>query len=186
MFEKIDIKQYFKSEDDINYHQIHLVIKNQLRSDQAFTAHTKTRGEVTGGGAKPYRQKGTGRARRGTNRTPLRRGGGIVFGPRFRVVTAKSNKKVARKAIRDLFLHKASNMFQIKYTNEQKTRDFAKHFDVSKKYAIIGTVSDEALFQATRNLPNVYLMTVQSLNLNAISYCDDIVLTQTALTGLEG
>jgi large subunit ribosomal protein L4 len=172
---------------------IHRVYITQLKNSRKYTASTKTKSEVRGGGRKPWKQKGTGRARAGSLRSPLFVGGGISFGPKPRIV----NKKEKRLAIlAALYLKKNSFLF----LNEQ---EFIKTFEKVKTKMILSTLnnlkiekSKKVLFLLTtpkvsfyknfwlssRNLKNVEVTTTASLNLNQILNAEYIVLSETALS----
>jgi large subunit ribosomal protein L4 len=168
-------------------HQVYLAIKDQNASMQQHTAHTKTRSDVSGGGAKPYRQKGTGRARRGTNRTPLRRGGGVVFGPRFKICSHKVNKKVKRAAILSLFKMKANVLQEISYESAQPhTKDLRDIFNVNHKVCLIVNGVDETICLAARNYKNVQMMTLDNLQLQDISCSESVFFTSAVVSILEG
>jgi large subunit ribosomal protein L4 len=176
---------------------IHRVYITQLKNSRKYTASTKTKSEVRGGGRKPWKQKGTGRARAGSLRSPLFVGGGISFGPKPRIVNKKVNKKEKRLAIlAALYLKKNSFLF----LNEQ---EFIKTFEKVKTKMILSTLnnlkiekSKKVLFLLTtpkvsfyknfwlssRNLKNVEVTTTASLNLNQILNAEYIVLSETALS----
>jgi large subunit ribosomal protein L4 len=168
-------------------HQIYLTIKDQNASMQQHTAHTKTRSEVNGGGAKPYRQKGTGRARRGTNRSPLRRGGGVIFGPRFKTVSHKVNKKVKRAAIVSLFKAKADVLQEITYESTRPmTKELREVFNANKRISLIVDNVDEMICLAARNFKNVHMMTIDSLQLQDIACSESVYVTSAVVSNLEG
>ena len=156
---------------------LHLVVKSQLAAKRAGTHATKTRAKVSGGGVKPWKQKGTGRARSGSNRSPVWRGGAIVFGPTPRDYSFKVNRKIkalalkmalsSRLASEDLLVLKSIELPEV------KTRHFAavaKNLELGK--ALIVLPEDDAnLARAARNLQNVKLMPASQLNvLDVLSY----------------
>ncbi|OGZ32912.1 MAG: 50S ribosomal protein L4 [Candidatus Portnoybacteria bacterium RBG_13_40_8] len=159
----------------INNNLIYQVINVQLANKRKHLAKVKDRGEVRGGGRKPWRQKGTGRARHGSIRSPLWKGGGVTFGPNpGKIFNRKINKKAKRKAILMTLSSKANDKeliimedFKIK---EAKTKVMAnlinKILKEEKKPSILLTASqkDENLIKAIRNIPNTKIIPVNSLN----------------------
>lgn len=152
------------------------------------TAATKSRGQVSGSGKKPYRQKGTGMARHGEKRSPIWVGGGVVFGPNGRDYSVKMNRKLKRLSLaRSLFDRQQENalVFMESLSVEQpKTKDFA---EVLKKLDLHGTVLlvdaefDENLILAARNLPQVFMMDAASVNAWDIAYCDHVLVSAEGL-----
>jgi len=159
----------------INNNLIYQVINVQLANKRKHLAKVKDRGEVRGGGRKPWRQKGTGRARHGSIRSPLWKGGGVTFGPNpGKIFNRKINKKAKRKAILMALSSKANDKeliimedFKIK---EAKTKVMFslinKILKEEKKPSILLTASqkDENLIKAIRNIPNTKIIPVNSLN----------------------
>lgn len=156
---------------------IHKVYLSILKSARKYTAHTKTKKEVRGGGRKPWKQKGTGRARAGSSRSPLWVGGGISFGPRTRKVFKKINKKEKQLAIAAAFYLKKnkikiiSNLF---FKNcSVKTKELAtklnifKEFTQKKNILIVTDIHKNSLL-SLKNLKNVKLCSKKNLNLNLI------------------
>jgi len=177
---------------EIKPHLIHEVVKMQLANRRAGTAATKNRSAVRGGGKKPWRQKGTGRARVGTIRSPLWRGGGVVFGPMPRDYSYKVPKKVRKGALRSAVLLKAQegkllivDKLELK---EAKTREFVQVMkDLSVQEAlVVVSEKDETLERASRNVPGVKVLVVAGLNVYDIMRYDTLVMTQPALEKLEG
>jgi large subunit ribosomal protein L4 len=166
------------------------VIVAQAANARQGTASTKTRGEVSGGGRKPWRQKGTGRARAGSNRSPLWSGGGVVFGPKPRDYSKKINKKVKDLAFRRAFFDRAvsGEILVLEALESQgKTKQISGLLD---KVAPEGTVllvekrfSDEAI-RAARNLPHVVLREADHVSSTDLCLCDRVVVTSQALDAL--
>ncbi|MCF0109067.1 MAG: 50S ribosomal protein L4 [Erysipelotrichaceae bacterium] len=161
----------------------------QQASWRQGTHKTKTRREVSGGGKKPFRQKGTGRARQGSTRATQWRGGGIAFGPQPRNYTFKMNRKVRRLALRSALSEKvaASNMTVLENMNFEaiKTKNFVefmKTFNFDKKTLFVVDASEDFdnAFLSMRNIPNAMLLTVETLNVYDISNADQLVMTETA------
>lgn len=171
---------------------IHKVYLAQLKTSRKYTASTKTKSEVRGGGRKPWKQKGTGNARAGSNRSPLWVGGGVIFGPKPRTVKKKINKKEKRLAILSaLYLKKQQlviledNIFE-NFTKNIKTKNVLKlienlNTDVKGKILFILTKSNKDFWLATRNLKNVEVTVANCLNLDQLLKADQILLSNTSL-----
>lgn len=156
-------------------------------------AHTKTKGEVRGGGKKPWKQKGTGRARQGSTRNPQWVGGGIAFGPRSdRNFSVKVNRRVKQKA---LFMALSDKVNEEKVLVLEdfkpkaiKTKDAAqlfKNLPAARRTLAIVAKSQPELMRMVRNLQNVHLITVQSLNLNDVLHARQIVFWKDAVAAFE-
>lgn len=170
---------------------IHKVYLAQLKNSRDYTASTKTKSEVRGGGKKPWRQKGTGNARAGSSRSPLWVGGGVSFGPKPRVVNKKINKKERRLAVLSaLYLKKA----QLQFVDENlftsftviKTKLLLKtltelNINDKEKILVILTSQNKNFWLATRNLKNVEVTTVDCLNLEQILKTNRILLSNIGL-----
>ena len=171
----------------INPHNLYLYVKAYLANQRAGTAHTKTRGEVSGGGKKPFRQKGLGRARQGSIRAPHFVGGGVAHGPRNeRDWSQKLNKKQKRVALKYALNEKAENgkifvVDEIKIESG-KTKDAAnylKEFN-QRDYLIVVDEMDDKTFLAFRNIPNVYIITPEELNAYYASVFKSIIFDKPA------
>lgn len=155
---------------------------------RAGTASTKTRAMVRGGGAKPWRQKGTGRARAGSSRSPVWVGGGVAFGPHPRDFSKKVNKKVKKLALKRVFSEKlkTSNVHVVDKLDilDYKTKNFAALLDKlglkSKILVLVKSFTDNIL-KAASNLPNVLLTKVDSVNVYQMLLCDDVLFTEEAI-----
>lgn len=164
------------------FYLVHHYQKHQLRQK---TASTKTRAEVRGGGAKPYKQKGTGRARRGTNRTPLRVGGGVIFGPKPIKRKMKLNKLLVRKALQQALLLAGDKITLLKSDGF----DFASAKEIlkkqpAKKVLIILNFENQDLQKSFGNFKNCVLSTPQRLLLQTIIVSDSILIEESALSEL--
>ena len=155
---------------DFNEALVHQAVVSFLAGSRQGSSKQKTRSEVRGGGKKPYRQKGTGRARAGTIRSPLWRGGGIAFAATPRDYSKKINKKMYRAAIRSIFseLLRQGRLGAIEkpVLENPKTKEianFLKEFSLSK-FLIITDELDVNLYLSARNIPNVDIITVREIN----------------------
>lgn len=171
---------------------IHRVIKEQLNKQKHGNANTKTRSEIRGGGRKPWKQKGTGRARAGSTRSPLWRGGGVIFGPKTKRCNSKINKKEKRLAIKTLLCNKASQITVInnlfKNIKEPNTKILLKTlnqlgYSLSKKTKILIVVNKKNYhtYLSSRNLSNLEIIEAKNLNSLSIIKADQILLTNEAL-----
>ena len=174
--------------DAVLYDAIRLA-QNSLRQG---TADTKTRSEVSGGGRKPYRQKGTGRARQGSIRAPHYPGGGVVFGPHPRSYTTKMNKKERRLALKSALSYKVIESELIvldKFKAEtNKTKDMVNvlaNLNLTKKTLIVVDELTENLILATRNLRNVVLLAANEINVLDVVASDNMVITEAAVKKIE-
>lgn len=172
-------------------HIMHEVVTMQLACRRSGTACTKGRAEVRGGGHKPWRQKGTGRARVGSNRSPLWRGGGVVFGPKPRSYAYKVPKKVRRLALKMALSSKLANgqlLILDQYPFEApKTKEFVKvleNLQVDKALFIIAG-EDEVLTLSSRNVPYTQVMRTEGLNVYDILKYEYLVVFQPAISQIE-
>jgi large subunit ribosomal protein L4 len=172
----------------INPHNLYLYVKAYLANQRAGTAHTKTRGEVRGGGRKPFRQKGLGRARQGSIRAPQWVGGGVAHGPRnTRDWSQKINKKQKRVALKFALNEKGENnaLFVVPEIKIEsgKTRDAAKFLEKLPKfkdYLIVADKIDEKTYLAFRNIPNVDVIYPEELNAYFASVYKAIIFDEAA------
>ena len=163
---------------DFNESLVHQAVVSFMAGSRQGTSKQKTRSEVRGGGKKPYRQKGTGRARAGTIRSPLWRGGGVTFAATPRDYSKKINKKMYRAAIRSIFseLLRQGRLVAIEQPvlEKPKTKEianFLKEFSLSK-VLIITDELDVNLYLSSRNIPNVDIITVREINpVNLLKAC---------------
>lgn len=175
-----------------NAYVLHSATVAQLASRRRGTQSTLLRGEVRGGGRKPWRQKGTGRARAGSSRSPLWRGGGVVFGPKPREYGFSLPKKVRRLALRSALSAKVQvdNLIVLEDLQlpEAKTREMVKvlkALNVGKKALVVTAEPDENVQRATRNIEGVKALTVEGLNVVDLLHHDVLVLTKDAVTKTE-
>ncbi len=176
----------------VKQHVLHQVVTMQLTNRRAGTASTKGRSETRGGGQKPYRQKGTGRARAGSRRSPLWRGGGVVFGPRPRSYVYKVPKKVRRQALKMALTSKLQDKALI-VVNELnletvKTKRFVEVMGALKaREALIVTDQKiEKLELSSRNVPRVKVVRSEGLNVYDILKFKHLILLEPSVKQLEG
>jgi large subunit ribosomal protein L4 len=173
----------------VNRTLIHQAVVHQLAGRRAGTADTQTRAEVSGGGAKPWRQKGTGRSRQGSRRAPQWAGGGVVFGPHPRAYEQKLNAKMRRAALRGVLSTKAAEgalrVVQGFDLSEIGTRAFAERLAAWKtegKVLVVLPERDHIVERSGRNLPEVRVILADALNVVDLLNADTIVFTADALT----
>lgn len=172
-----------------NHELLKLAYDSYLANARLASATTKQRGEVSGGGKKPWKQKGTGRARFGSTRNPIWRGGGVVFGPRGNENYTKKLSKTAKKvAIRQALTvaHDAKNISILPYEEKVtgKTRDavaFLKQFKLDRKVLLVTSEKTPELMRATNNLQEVLVIRANYLNVYHILNADHIVISPQAL-----
>ena len=180
-------------EESGNY-LLHKDLLRHFNSQKQGTLSTKTRSEVRGGGRKPWRQKGTGRARAGSNRSPLWKGGGIIFGPKPKKVVLKLNKKERRLALQTLLYNKKNNILIIENLenelSEPKTKTFLKvcqdcEINLDQKLLVIVSKKTTPLKLATQNIKNVELISASNLNTLSLLKAKQIILTPSALNDIK-
>jgi large subunit ribosomal protein L4 len=176
----------------VNEAVLHQVATAQLAGRRMGTHDTKTRGEVRGGGKKPYRQKGTGRARQGTRTAPHYRGGGVVFGPHPRSYEQRLPRKMKRLALRGALTAKlgdeAIKVIDTFALEAIKTRDLAAvlgALDARGRILLIAPGRDERLELSARNLPTVEIILADSLNVVDLLKADIVLIEQPALARME-
>lgn len=176
---------------EVNEHLVHLAVVAQLANKRQGTQKAKTRSEVSGGGRKPWRQKGTGHARQGSTRSPQWKGGGIVFAPTPRDYTIRLNKKEKRAALRSALTSRVQdNKFivvdELKF-DEIKTRKFQNVMDnlkVSKALVVLGD-NDQNTVLSARNIADVKTSQVGSINVYDILKYNTVVATKAAVASIE-
>ena len=171
---------------------LHQVVTMQLANKRRGTASTKTRAEVRGGGRKPWRQKGTGRARHGSIRSPLWPGGGVVFGPKPRSYKYTVPKKVKRLALKSALSSKVIDsdllildQLTIDSPKTKKMIDILSNLNVEKKALIVTLNRDENIEKSARNIPGITTTVVGNLNVYDILRHDKLILTKEALDRVE-
>jgi len=175
-------------------HVVHRALVRQLANARQGTASTKTRAEVSGGGRKPWRQKGTGRARAGSNRSPLWRGGGVIFGPKPRDYTLKMNRKERRLALRTAFQGRVENLIVVEDFADKlprpKTKELIKALTgwgvtAGAKVLLILGERSETVYLSARNVANLRLISASNLNVFDLLAADYIVATTSALAKIQ-
>ena len=176
---------------EFNESLVHQAVVSFMAAARQGSAKQKNRSEVRGGGKKPYRQKGTGRARAGTIRSPLWRGGGVTFASRPRDFSKKINKKMYRAAIKSIFseLVRQNRLVAIEkpVLKKPKTKEianFLKEFALSKVLIIIDEL-DMNLYLSARNIPNVDVITVKEINPVNLIKSHKVAVTSEALKQIE-
>lgn len=173
---------------------IHKALKQQLNSKRVRNAQTKTRSDVRGGGKKPWKQKGTGRARAGSNRSPLWKGGGVIFGPQSRLYKCKINKKEKRLAINTVILNKFDSTIVVENINIEKPntkraineiKDLDNKLKKGDRILIIVHKKTKNLYLSLRNLSKVEIIEVSCINILSLLKADTIILTNKALETIQ-
>ena len=176
---------------EINEHLVHLAVVSQLANRRQGTQSAKTRSEVSGGGRKPWRQKGTGHARQGSTRSPQWTGGGVVFAPKPRDYSMKMNKREKQIAIKSALTSKVLDSKFIVVDEfaleEVKTSKFAKILaNLNAPKALVVTKDkDEKVILSARNIPTVKTTMTNSINVYDILKYDSLVITKDAVAAIE-
>lgn len=178
-------------EAPVRKHLLHDVVNWQLAGRRAGTASTKERGEVRGGGRKPWRQKHLGRARQGSIRSPLWRKGAVVFGPKPKDWSYSMNKKTKKQALISALSYKqgegvivAVNDLTLPEIKTKQVADFVKKFEL-KSALIVVSDDDGNLLKSSRNIKNVKVIKVEGINVYDVLKFDTLVLTEDAIKRAE-
>jgi large subunit ribosomal protein L4 len=175
-------------------HIVHRALVRQMANARQGTASSKTRAEVRGGGRKPWRQKGTGRARAGSIRSPLWRGGGVIFGPKPRDYNLKMNRKERRLALRTAFQSRSEDLIVVEEFAEEfprpKTQDLAaalKRWGVEseQKALLILPELPDNIYLSARNLERLKVITATNLNVYDLLHADTIITTAAGLAKIH-
>jgi len=176
-----------------NTHAVHLVVRSQMAGRRAGTHNTKTRGEVSGGGAKPFRQKGTGRARAGSTRSPQWTGGGVVFGPHPRNYGFRVPNKVVKLAMRSVLSAKAAegalyviDSLELEAPSTKTAAGVLKALGVSRRVTLVVPNGDVIAAKSFRNIDGVRVISASESNTYDLVDNTALVLTKSALEYLEG
>ncbi|MCI8902495.1 MAG: 50S ribosomal protein L4 [Lachnospiraceae bacterium] len=176
---------------EVNEHLVHMAVVQQLANKRQGTQKAKTRSEVSGGGRKPWRQKGTGHARQGSTRAPQWKGGGVVFAPVPRDYSFKMNKKEKRAALKSALTSRVQEnklivIDELKF-DEIKTKNFKAVMDnlnVAKAYVVLND-NDEKVVMSARNLPNVQTALTNTINVYDVMKGGTVILTKDAAKTIE-
>jgi len=175
-------------------HIVHKALRRQMCNGRQGTASTKTRSEVRGGGRKPWRQKGTGRARAGSIRSPLLRGGGVIFGPKPRDYEIKMNRKERRLAIRTAFQSRCEDLIVVEEFAENLPRPKTKELvaalsrwgvEANAKVLLILGSPAQNIYLSGRNLASMKMIPATSLNVYDVLTADKIVTTAGAIAKIQ-
>ena len=176
---------------EVNEHLVHMAVVQQLANKRQGTQKAKTRSEVSGGGRKPWRQKGTGHARQGSTRAPQWTGGGVVFAPVPRDYSFKLNKKEKRAALKSALTSRVQEnklivIDELKF-DEIKTKNFKAVMDnlnVAKAYVVLND-NDEKVVMSAKNLPNVQTALTNTINVYDVMKGGTVILTKDAVKTIE-
>ena len=176
---------------EVNEHLVHLAVVAQLANKRQGTQKAKTRSEVSGGGRKPWRQKGTGHARQGSTRSPQWTGGGVVFAPTPRDYTIRLNKKEKRAALKSALTSRVQNgqfvvVDELKF-EEIKTKNFKavmNNLKVSKALVVLAD-NDQNVVLSARNIPTVKTSSANTINVYDILKYNTVVATKAAVASIE-
>jgi large subunit ribosomal protein L4 len=175
-------------------HIVHRALVRQTTNQRQGNACTKTRSEVRGGGRKPWRQKGTGRARAGSIRSPLWRGGGVIFGPKPRDFNIEMNRKERRLALRTALVSRTEDLIVVEdfasNLQQPKTKELVAalgRWGIAKeaKVLMILAEKDENIYRSARNVPTIKMIRADGLNIFEILNADKILTTQAALAKIQ-
>jgi large subunit ribosomal protein L4 len=178
---------------DVNEHAIHEAVVSYLANQRQGTASSKGRSDVKGGGGKPFRQKGTGRARAGTIRSPIYRGGGVVFGPHPRDYRIDLPKKIRRLALRSALSARANDGSIVVVSDldykEPKTKTFASLLmnmdSYHKKVLFVLDKSNAAVVKSAKNIPGVRVKLGNMITTYDVVWADKIILSESAIKTME-
>lgn len=177
---------------EVNEHLVHMAVVQQLANKRQGTQKAKTRSEVSGGGRKPWRQKGTGHARQGSTRAPQWTGGGVVFAPVPRDYSFKLNKKEKRAALKSVLTDKVANnnlivIDELKF-DEIKTKKFQavlSNLNIEKKALVVLNENDQNVVLSARNIPTVKTSLTNTINVYDVLNANKLVLTKDAVKTIE-
>ncbi|MEM9213870.1 MAG: 50S ribosomal protein L4 [Cyanobacteria bacterium P01_F01_bin.150] len=189
--ESLELKQ---ASESTAAHIVHRALVRQMNNSRQGTASTKTRAEVRGGGRKPWRQKGTGRARAGSSRSPLWKGGGVIFGPKPRSYAVKMNKKERRLALSTAFQSRIDDLIIVEEFADNIPRPKTKELlsalgrwgvASEEKVLLITNEKAENVYLSARNIEKVKLISSSNLNVFDILHADKIVVTNSAISHIK-
>jgi large subunit ribosomal protein L4 len=175
-------------------HIVHRALVRQMTNARQGSANTKTRSEVRGGGRKPWRQKGTGRARAGSIRSPLWRGGGVIFGPKPRKFNIEMNRKERKLALRTAFASRIDDLIVVEEFNSQMSRPKTKELVAAiarwgsapeNKTLLITSERNDNVYFSARNVENLKMLSANQLNVYDMLNADKIIITASALEQIQ-
>ncbi len=177
---------------DVNEHVVYEVVKNQLANKRQGTQSAKTRAEVRGGGKKPWRQKGTGRARQGSIRAPQWRGGGIVFAPKPRDYSYRLPKKVRRLALKSVLTSKVNenelivlDSLNLDEISTKQAKTILNNIKADKKAMVVINEGNENVYKSFRNIAGVKVEVVNNINVYDLLKYNSLIMTQDAVKTTE-
>ncbi|HHX67065.1 MAG: 50S ribosomal protein L4 [Miniphocaeibacter sp.] len=177
---------------EVNEHVVYEVVKNQLANKRQGTQSAKTRAEVRGGGRKPWRQKGTGRARQGSTRSPQWTGGGVIFAPKPRDYSYKTPKKIKRLAMKSILTSKVNDeeiivLDKLSFDNisTKVAKKVLEDVKAAKKALIVVDNKDDVVYKSFRNLAGVEVAEAKNINVYDVIKHDSLVVTQDAVKKIE-
>lgn len=177
---------------EINEHVVYEVVKNQLANKRQGTQCVKNRSDVRGGGKKPWRQKGTGRARQGSIRSPQWKGGGVVFAAKPRDYSYSVPKKVRRLALKSVLTSKVRDEemivledLKLEAINTKAAKEVLNNIKAAKKVLVVTSDNDTTIYKSFRNLPNVATLSADNINVYDVINNDSFVVTKEALKKIE-
>ena len=177
---------------EVNEHAVYEVVKNQLANKRQGTQSAKTRAEVRGGGRKPWRQKGTGRARQGSTRSPQWTGGGVVFAPKPRDYSYSVPKKVKRLALKSVLTSKVNDeeiivldKLELDAISTKAAQEVISKINIGRNALFVVSERDEKVYRSFKNIPNVDTVVADKMNVYDILKYDSFVVTQDAVKNIE-
>ena len=177
---------------EVNEHAVYEVVKNQLANKRQGTQSAKTRAEVRGGGRKPWRQKGTGRARQGSTRSPQWTGGGVVFAPKPRDYSYSVPKKVKRLALKSVLTSKVNDeeiivldKLELDAISTKAAQEVISKINIGRNALFVVSERDEKVYRSFKNIPNVDTVVADKMNVYDILKYDSFVVTQDAVKKIE-
>lgn len=177
---------------EVNEHAVYEVVKNQLANKRQGTQSAKTRAEVRGGGRKPWRQKGTGRARQGSTRSPQWTGGGVVFAPKPRDYSYSVPKKVKRLALKSVLTSKVNDeeiivldKLELDAISTKAAQEVISKINIGRNALFVVAERDEKVYRSFKNIPNVDTVVADKMNVYDILKYDSFVVTQDAVKKIE-
>lgn len=170
---------------EVNEHAVYEVVKNQLANKRQGTQSAKTRAEVRGGGRKPWRQKGTGRARQGSTRSPQWTGGGVVFAPKPRDYSYSVPKKVKRLALKSVLTSKVNDeeiivldKLELDAISTKAAQEVISKINIGRNALFVVAEKDEKVYRSFKNIPNVDTVVADKMNVYDILRYDSFVVTE--------